>query len=140
MEGARTSVEPISPVFPRGLGPRKARDALRAFPPEFTMTAHNNPLLERFFRLSMVVLLNIRANCSLFIEITTSGTPGRVDRDGIDIPRFCFFAMVSTALLLTSHVAVALAYALGVCAYASLSTLHWLPNKPVARRALGGSA
>ncbi len=71
---------------------------------------------------------------------TASGTPGRVDRDGIDIPRFCFFAMVSTALLLTSHVAVALAYALGVCAYASLSTLHWLPSKPVARRALGGSA
>jgi hypothetical protein len=69
---------------------------------------------------------------------TASGTPGRVDRDGIDIPRF--FAIVSTVLLLTSHVAIALAYALRMCAHASLSTLHWLPSKPVARLALGGSA
>ena len=31
---------------------------------EFTTTAHNNLLLERFFRLSMVVLLNIEVKCS----------------------------------------------------------------------------
>ncbi len=37
-----------------------------ALTPEFTNTVHNTPLLERFFRLSMVVLLTIRANCSRF--------------------------------------------------------------------------
>src|SRR2546426_763018 len=34
------------------------------FPPEFTKTVHNNPLLERFFRLSMGVLLTIEGKCS----------------------------------------------------------------------------
>jgi hypothetical protein len=36
----------------------------RGFPPEFTKTVHNHPLLERFFRLSMVVLLTIEGKCS----------------------------------------------------------------------------
>jgi hypothetical protein len=35
-----------------------------------------------------------------------------------------------------SRVAIALAYALRVCARASLSTLHWLPSKLVARLVL----
>jgi hypothetical protein len=34
------------------------------WPPEFTKTVHNKPLLERFFRLSMGVLLNIEGKCS----------------------------------------------------------------------------
>src|SRR5512142_1887660 len=36
----------------------------RGFPPAFTKTVHNHPLLERFFRLSMGVLLTIEGNCS----------------------------------------------------------------------------
>jgi hypothetical protein len=35
-------------------------------PPEFTTLTHNNPLLERFLRWPMVVLLRIGGNCSLF--------------------------------------------------------------------------
>jgi hypothetical protein len=35
-------------------------------PPEFTTLTHNNPLLERFLRWPMVVLLMIRGKCSLF--------------------------------------------------------------------------
>ncbi len=46
------------------------RDATRALTPEFTQTVHNTSLLERFFRLSMVGLLTLRAKCSLFAEIT----------------------------------------------------------------------
>jgi hypothetical protein len=38
----------------------------RGFPPEFTPIAHNNPLLEWFLRLSMVVLLRIGGKCSHF--------------------------------------------------------------------------
>lgn len=47
--------------------------------------------------------------------------------------------LLSAALLLTSHVAIALADALRVGARASFSTLHWLPSKLVARLVLGGS-
>src|SRR5882724_4062032 len=35
-------------------------------PPEFTTLTHNNPLVERFLRWPMVVLLMIGGKCSLF--------------------------------------------------------------------------
>jgi hypothetical protein len=61
MEGARTSVEPISPVFP--YGPVQVKCEMHSvFPPEFTTIAHNKSLLKWFLRQSMVVLLNIHAN------------------------------------------------------------------------------
>ena len=42
--------------------------------------------------------------------------------------------------LLTSHVAIAVAYALRVFVHAPLSMRRWLPSKPIARVALDGSA
>ncbi len=36
----------------------------RGFPPQFTKTVYNHPLLEQFFRLSMGVLLKIEGKCS----------------------------------------------------------------------------
>jgi hypothetical protein len=65
MKGSRTSVKP-SVCFPTWAGAGKVRDTLRGFPPEFTTTAHNNPLLEQFLRWPTVVLLTIRVNCSPF--------------------------------------------------------------------------
>jgi hypothetical protein len=57
---ASDGVEPISLVFAGYDWCKKPR----GFSPEFTKTVHNTPLLERFFRLSMVVLLNIEGKCS----------------------------------------------------------------------------
>src|SRR5258708_40144334 len=75
MEGARSYVEPISPVFP--YGPVQVKCEMHSvFPPEFTTIAHNKSLLKWFLRQSMVVLLNIHANCLLFAP--KSANPSRL--------------------------------------------------------------
>jgi hypothetical protein len=53
--------ERVSSVLLRGLVQKATCSPL-----EFTTGEHNNPPLERFFRISMVVLLKLRANYSLF--------------------------------------------------------------------------
>jgi len=42
------------------------RGKRRGFPPEFTPTEHNKPLLERFFEATRTPVLTLRVDCSLF--------------------------------------------------------------------------
>jgi hypothetical protein len=62
---SRALLSNLQPVFPCGLMPVK-HEMHSVSPPEFTTITHNNPLVERFLRWPMVVLLMIGGKCSLF--------------------------------------------------------------------------
>ena len=66
MEDARTSLELISTVFLWRSGPRQARCVVRLTTRIDHSCAQPSARGARFFRLSMVVLLNLRLTCSLF--------------------------------------------------------------------------